>query len=231
MINSTRLQLAAFAAACALTSLQARAQVGPIEPIIVASSKPSQTLANIPEMSEDYVVPVEVTVAPDGSVKAVVVSTPSGNESADNTAIKFMMEQKFLPALDVNAQPVEARALGSVEVRSKTRNKQLKANMKRPNTTNEVARVRKLTCKDFLWEIARLRNEGASTDLPHETMPWVSLRVYLLDKKMPKDAEPRYLERWPQALREAEAACKATPDKLYLTDTLVQILDSLAPNR
>jgi len=213
-----------------LYAVPACAQLGPIEPIIVSSSKPSETLANIPDMTEDYLIPVEVWVAPDGSVKDVVVSASSGNEAADRTAISFMKEKQFLPALDAKLRPIEARVLGSVEVRSKTRIKQLKANMKPPNISNEVERIRKLTCKDFLWEIARLRNEGASPNVSREIMPWLSLRVYMLDKKLPKDAEPKYLERWPRALNEAEDSCKATPDKLYLTGVLVQIVDSLAPS-
>jgi len=206
------------------------AQVGPIEPIILTSTRPSETLANIPELGGDFIIPVEVTVAADGSVTNVVVTTSSGNEAADVTAIKFMKEKKFLPALDDHAQPVEGKALGSVEVKSKTRMKQLQASMKPPNIPNEIERVRKLRCKDFLWEIDRLRQQGASTDLSHEIMPWVSLRVYMLDKKLPKDAEAAYLERWPKALAEAEATCKSTPDRLYLNDTLVLILESLAPN-
>ena len=169
-----------------------------------------------------------MTVAADGSVTNVVVTTSSGNEAADVTAIKFMKEKRFLPALDSHAQPVEGKALGSVEVNSKTRMKQLKARMKPPDIPNEIER--KLRCRDFLWEIDRLRQQGASTDLSREIMPWVSLRVYMLDKKLPKDAEAAYLERWPKALAEAEATCKATPDRLYLNDTLVLILESLAPN-
>jgi TonB family protein len=218
------------AAVLAFASAVASAQVGPIEPIILTSAKPSETLANIPELGGDFIIPVEVTVAPDGSVVNVVVTTSSGNEAADQTAIKFMKEKNFLPALDANAQPVEGKARGSVEVKSKTRMKQLKASMKPPNIPNEIERVRKLKCRDFLWEIDRLRRQGASTDLSREIMPWVSLRVYMLDKKLPKDAEAAYLERWPRALAEAEAACKSTPGRLYLDDTLVLILDSLAPN-
>jgi len=218
------------AALCVFLTDFACAQVGPIEPIILTSAKPSETLANIPELGGDYIIPVEVTVAPDGSVANVMVTTSSGNAAADETAVKFMQEKKFLPALDVHAQPVQGKAQGSVEVNSKTRMKQLKANMKPPNIPNEIERVRKLRCRDFLWEIDRLRSQGASTDLSREIMPWVSLRVYMLDKKLPRDAEAAYLERWPKALAEAETTCKSTPDRLYLSDTLVLILESLAPN-
>ena len=217
-------------ALCVFLTEFARAQVGPIEPIILTSAKPSETLANIPELGGDFSIPVEVTVAPDGSVTGVVVTTSSGNAAADGTAIKFMREKTFLPALDAHAQPIEGKVQGNVEVKTSTRMKQLKASMKPPNIPNEIERVRKLRCRDFLWEIERLRKQGASTDLSREIMPWVSLRVYMLDKKLPKDAEAAYLERWPKALGEAEATCRSTPGRLYLNDTLVLILDSLAPN-
>jgi TonB family protein len=205
---------------------QAYAQVGPIDPVIITSKKPSKTLADIPNMREDFVVPVEVTVAADGSVQDVRVIT-SGDAVADETAIKFMKEKRFLPAIDAHGQAVEAKVLGNVEVKSKTRNKELKANMKAPNSQNEVARVRQLTCKDFLWEVDRLRGAGASPDVSREIMPWVSLRVYMADKKIAPDAEPKYLQTWPHALGEAQKACKAAPDKLYL-DVLAPVLDAEA---
>ena len=211
--------------------LAAPAQVGPIEPIIVTGGKPSETLANIPELGGDFSVFVEVTVAADGSVKEATVTRSSDNEQADAVAISFIKEKKFLPALDADARPVEAKAWGRVDVMTKTRMKQIKASMKPPDIPNEIERVRKLTCKDFNWEMERLRNEGGSTDLTREIMPWVSLRVYMLDKKLPKGVEDKYLEKWPQALSEAEAMCKTTPARLYYKDTLVLILESLPPNR
>ena len=218
------------AALLLLLPLTGMAQLGPIEPIIVTGGKPSETLVNIPELGGDFTVFVEVTVGTDGSVKDATVTRSSDNGQADAVAISFIKEKKFLPALDANAQPVEAKAWGRVDVMTKTRMKQLKAFMKPPDIPSEIERVRKLTCRDFNWEIDRLRNQGGSTDLGHEIMPWVSLRVYMLDKKLPKGVEDKYLEKWPQALAEAETMCQSTPGKLYLKDTLVLILDSLAPN-
>lgn len=224
-MKSIRCLLIALVCLIALQATPTFAQLGPIEPVIVTSNKPSKALADIPNMREDYVIPVEVTVAADGSVKDVVVSPSSGDAAADATAIKFMKEKRFLPAIDAGGQPVEATALGSVEVNSKTRHKVLKANMKPPNSQSEVTRVRQLTCKDFLWEIDRLRGAGGSTDLSREIMPWVSLRVYMSDKAIPPDAEPTYLTKWPKSLGEAERACKASPAKLYL-DVLAPVLDA-----
>lgn len=204
------------------------AQLGPIEPIITSSTKPSAAIANIPNLSEDYVIPVEVTVGADGAVQNVVVSTPSGNEDADKTAVRFMMEKKFLPAVDAAGNPVEGTAQGTVEVRSKTINKVLKANMKPGNTSTEVARVRKLSCKDFTWEIARLRDGAKSQALHAEVMPWVSLRLYVMDKKVPKDVEEKLMDKWPGALADAEQQCKAAPQKNFLSDVLMPLLDAAA---
>ena len=208
----------------------ARAQVGPIEPIIIPAAKPSATLAALPDIGADYLIPVEITVAADGAVKDVIVSTPSGNAAADRAAISFMKEQHFLPALDDHVRPVQAKVLGAVEVKASSSTRQLKASLKPPNIPTEIERVRKMSCKDFVWEIDRLRNQGASPDLTREIMPWLSLRVYMLDKHLPKDAEPAYLRRWPQALAEAEAMCRSAPGKSYYQDTLVLIIESLPPN-
>jgi TonB family protein len=219
--------LAAFAYGACFQSSPTLAQVGPIEPIIVTGGKPSKALADIPDLKDDYVVAVQVTVAADGSVSDVVVSPSSGDAGADAIAIRFMKEKKFLPALDANGQPAEAKAMGSVEVHSKSINKQLKANMKPPNSQNEVARVRKLSCKDFTWEVNRLRTDGASTDVSREIMPWVSLRVYMMDNGIPSEREPAYLEKWPKALKDAEKACDAAPEKPYFTGVLTPLLNAV----
>lgn len=223
-----RPRLAAFAVLSLSAVTPALAQLGPIEPIITSSSKPSAALASIPNLSEDYVIPVEVIVGADGTVRNVVVSTSSGNEDADKTAVRFMMEKKFLPALDAGGNPVEGKAQGTVEVRSKTINKVLKANMKPGNTSNEVARVRKLSCKDFSWEIARLRDDAKSQTLHAEVMPWVSFRLYVVDKKVSKDVEDKLLGQWPNALVDAEKQCKAAPEKNFLSDVLLPLLDAAA---
>jgi TonB family protein len=195
----------------------ATAQRGPIEPIILAAGKPSATLASLPDLGADYVIPVEVHVAADGTVTSVTVSPPSGNADADQVAVSFMKEKTFLPAIDLHARPVPGVARGSVEIKAATRMKQLKANMKPPNIDNEVARVRKLTCRDFLWEIDRLRTAGASAtgDVSREVMPRVSLRLSLLEHHLPAAAELDYIDRWPQTLIKVESACRKTPDHPY----------------
>jgi TonB family protein len=210
---------------CGFAVAPALAQMGPIEPIIITGSKPGKALADIPDLKDDLMVSVQVTVAPDGTVSSVVVSPSSGNEAADVTAIRFMKEKKFLPALDANAQPVEAKVMGTVELQSKTINKQLKANMKAPNSQTEVARVRKLTCKDFTWEVSRLHTEGDIVDVSREFMPWVSLRVYMLDNGIASDREAAYLEKWPKVIKEAEKACAAAPEKSFLTGVLTPLLN------
>ncbi len=209
-----------------LACAQAHAQVGPIEPIIVSNSKPGQALANIPDTKQDYLVPFEATVSADGAVTDVTLTTPTGDEKVDASIVRFVSEKIFLPALDAAAQPVEARVQGTVDFKSKSINKQLKINMKPPNTQNEVARVRKLTCKDFTWEIGRLRQQGGSTDLAREIMPWVSLRVYLVDRKIPLENESTIMPKWPAALATAETDCKTAPEKNYLKDVLTPLLDT-----
>lgn len=212
-------------AAALLAGGHACAQLGPIEPIIIASTKSSEALADIPDTKNDYVVPFEATVAADGTVSDVVVTTPSGEAAVDATVVRFVKEKLFLPALDVAGNPMAGKVTGTVDFKSSTINKQLKANVKPPNTQNEVARVRKLTCKDFTWEIDRLRGDGKSTDLGREIMPWVSLRVYMLDRKIPVENEGKLMPKWPRVLDDAIKGCKAAPEKAYLADVLTPLLD------
>ncbi len=214
---------------CALVSClyasQLAAQVGPIQPVMLASKEKSKTLKDIPDFNGDFVVPVEVTVGADGIVTAAVVSTPSGNEQVDATAVSFMKEKKFLPGLDESGAPAEAKINGTVSIGTKGINKTLTANVKPPPSAIETARVRKLLCKDFLWETARLRNEAGSTDLSREIMPFVSARMYMIQKKLPKEAEAAFWEKWPAALEEAGNACNDAPATAYFEGVLVPTLD------
>jgi hypothetical protein len=204
----------------------AGAQVGPIEPILIANAKPSEALAKIPDTSQDYLVRFEAVIGADGIVKEVVITTPTGNEKVDASVVRFLEEKRFLPALDASAQPVEARVPGTVEFRSKSMSKLLKLNLAPPDTRKEVARVRKLACKDFAWEADRLRREGGVEDLSRAIMPWVSLRVYLVDRKLPVESESTLMPKWPAALAQAEQACRAAPAKMYLDGVLAPLLDA-----
>jgi hypothetical protein len=212
-------------AIASMMSAPADAQLGPIEPIIIANAKPGQALANIPDTKQDYVVPFEATIAADGSVKEVTITTPTGDEKVNQNVVRFVMEKRFLPAVDAAGLPAEAKLTGTVDFRSKSINKQLKISIKPPNTRKEVARVRKLTCKDFLWELDRLRGEGASADVSREIMPWVSLRIAMLDKKIPAEREPAILPKWPGVLADAEKVCRAAPAKLYINEVLIPLLE------
>ena len=226
MTSTTRFRPAVFAVASLAFAGSAFAQLGPIEPTIIPSLDTSRALTDMPDLADDYVVPVEVTVAADGHVKEVVVSTSSGEPAADETARAFILEKTFLPGLDASGHPVESKAIGSVEVHSKTDDKELRANMKLVNVPAQVARVRKLKCRDFTWEVARLRTDGRSPDVSQEAMPWVSLRIYMLDRKVPKEMESPLIDKWPRVFGEAEASCQAHPDKNYLTDVLAPLLGS-----
>jgi hypothetical protein len=75
--------------------------------------------------------------------------------------------------------------------------------------------------------VGRLRTEGASTDVSREIMPWVSLRVYMMDSGIPSEREAAYLERWPKALKDAEKGCEAAPDKPYLAGVLTPLLNAI----
>jgi len=204
------------------------AQVGPIEPVIVTSSKPSKTLADIPSCAR-------TTSFRSSHGRRRWHGEGRGCQPVERQRRSRRHRNQFHEGKEIPAGPRCAGAAGgsaragSVEVQSKTRNKQLKANMKAPNTQNEVARVRKLTCKDFLWEINRLRGEGASPTEPRDHAVGVLARLHARQEH-PEGRGAEVSAEMPKALAEAEQSCKATPDKFYLKDVLMMTLDSLAPN-
>src|SRR3954467_2969328 len=81
-----------------LAATPALAQMGPIQPVLVTDGK-IEYPHDRPDIG-DYSVPVDVSVAANGSVTRVVVSQSTGNGQADQLAADFMRQRKFLPAID-----------------------------------------------------------------------------------------------------------------------------------
>ena len=71
------------------------AQMGPIQPVLVTDGKVEYP-HDRPDIG-DFSIPVDVHVAANGDVTRVVVSQTSGNVQADQLAVDFMRQRKFLP--------------------------------------------------------------------------------------------------------------------------------------
>jgi TonB family protein len=207
----------------------AAAQVGPIQPVLITAGK-LEVAHNRPDF-DDYSVPVDVYVAADGSVNNVVVSQSTGNLDADSAAATLMRDKKFLPGVDAHGKPMESIARVTVNMYKRGTKKVVRVTVKPPPITAETLRVRKLMCADFLWEVQRIQDEAGIRDTSLEVMPYVSARMYMTQKAVPSDAEEKFWDLWPNALRKVIAACEKNETKLFFTDVLVPLLDGVIPTQ
>ena len=214
--------------ACLLAG-PAFAQVGPIQPVLVLVDGKSETAHSRPDLPESYAIPVDVYVAPDGSVSNVVVTESSRNELADQLAAGVMRERKFLPALDAKGSAVAGTVRVTVSMFKRGSRKVVKIIVKPPALNAETDRVKKMMCADFIWKVERLKKEADVDDASYEVMPYTSARMYMSQKNVGSDAEDKFWDGWPRALRKVVDRCEKDQLKLFYTEVLVPTLDGVMP--
>jgi hypothetical protein len=209
----------------------ALAQIGPIQPVLVLDGGKVEQGHARPDLPDDYSVPIDVYVAPDGSVSNVVVSDSTGNLDADGIAAAYMRDQKFLPGLDMKGNPVASTVRVTVNMYRRGTRKVVRVTLKPPPIAHETDRVRKLMCADFLWELQRMREGAGIRDASLEVMPYVSARMYMTSKQVSEEVEARFWDSWPKALEKIVDRCEKDELKLYYSEVLVPTLDGAMPGR
>ena len=118
-----------------------------------------------------------------------------------------------------------------VELRSSTGNepKPVAANADPQLTDKEKARIRKMTCKDFIWEWDLIR-EAAGDGVFTEFMPRIAVSMYAAARTEAGD----YVDAkvWPaskKALKKAVDACRDAPTQLFWQDTFKPLMDEAVP--
>jgi hypothetical protein len=207
------------------------AQIGPIQPVLVLEDGKAERAHSRPELPDDYSVPIDVFVAPDGTVSNVVVSDSTGNLDADRIAATFMREQKFLPGLDMKGNPVTSTVRVTVNLFKRGTRKVVKVTLKPPPIAGETARVRKLMCADFLWEMQRIRDGANIRDASYEVMPYVSARAYMTSKHVSDEVEAKFWDMWPDALEKIVNRCEKNELSLFYSEVLVPTLDGVLPTK
>jgi hypothetical protein len=213
-----------------LTAAPAFAQVGPIQPVLITDGK-IEAAHNRPDFAEDYSVPVDVHVSAAGAVTAAVVSQTTNNASADGVAAAYMRDRKFLPGLDVKGQPVASVVKVTVNMYKRANKKVVRVTIKPPPMAVESARVRKMMCADFIFEINRLVDEAGIRDASLEVLPYMSAHMYMTQKDVPSEVQEKFWDQWPSTLRKIVDRCEKDQLKLYYTEVLVPALDGALPTR
>jgi len=228
-INLRRV-LALFSYVACLAAAPAIAQVGPIQPVLVTEGKPEAS-HNRPDLDDDYSVPVDVRVGPDGVVTSAVVSETTKNTVADGLAAAYMRDKKFLPGLDVKGQPVASMVKVTVNMYKRGKKNVVRVTLKPPPMAAESERVKKMMCADFIFEVNRLIDEAGIRDASLEVLPYMSAHMYMTQKDVPSEVQEKFWDQWPGMLRKIVDRCEKDQLKFYYTEVLVPALDGVLPSR
>jgi len=228
-INLRRV-LALFGYVACLVAAPAFSQVGPIQPVLITDGKVEASHSR-PNLAEDYSVPVDVQVGADGSVTAAVVSQTTNNSTADGLAAAYMRDKQFLPGLDVKGRPVASTVKVTVNMYKRGTRKVVRVTLKPPPMAQESARVRKMMCADFIFEINRLIKDAGIRDASLEVLPYMSAHMYMVQKDVPGEVQEKFWDQWPGTLRKVVDRCEKDQLKLYYTEVLVPALDGALPTR
>jgi hypothetical protein len=228
-INLRRV-LALFSYVACLAAAPALAQVGPIQPVLVTEGK-AEAAHNRPDLDEDYSVPVDVRVGPDGVVTSAVVSDSTKNTVADGLAAAYMRDRKFLPGLDMKGQPVASMVKVTVNMYLRGKKKVVRVTLKPPPMAVESERVKKMMCADFIFEVNRLVEEAGIRDTSLEVLPYMSAHMYMAQKDVPSELQEKFWDQWPSTLRKIVDRCEKDQLKFFYTEVLVPALDGMLPTR
>ena len=230
IINFRRL-FALFGYVACLAAAPAIAQVGPIQPVLITDGK-IEVAHNRPDLPEDnYSVPVDIRVGREGAVTGATVGESSGNPIVDGLAVAHMKTREFLPGLDAKGQPVASTVKVTVNMYKRGTKKVLRVTLKPPPMAAENARVHKMMCADFLFEIDRLTEKAGIRDASLEVLPYMSAHMYMTQKNVPSEVQEKFWDQWPSTLRKVVNACEKDQLKLYYTEVLVPALDGALPTR
>jgi hypothetical protein len=227
--NILRLPLALFAYVAFCAAGPAFAQVGPIQPVMVMLGSSPESGHNRPDLGDDYSVPIDVYVAADGAITNVVVSDSTGNVQADGVAAAYIRERRFLPGLDAKGQPVASMVKVTVNMYKRGARKVVRVTLKPPPMANESARVKKLMCADFVFEMNRLSEEAKIHDTSLEVLPYMSAHMYMTQKNVPSEVQEKFWDRWPRMLDKIIDRCEKNQLQMFYAEVLVPALDGAIP--
>ena len=221
--------IALFGYVAFLAAGPAVAQVGPIQPVLVMIGSTPEIAHNRPDLGDDFSVPIDVYVGADGFVTNAVVSDSTGSVQADGIAAAYIRERRFLPGLDVKGNPVASTVKVTVNMYKRGGKKVVRVTLKPPPLVNESARVKKLMCADFVFEMNRLDHDAKIRDASLEVLPYISAHMYMTQKNVSSDVQEKFWDEWPKMLNKIVDRCEKNELQLFYTEVLVPTLDGAIP--
>jgi TonB family protein len=216
------------------------AQTGPLKPRMVMAAMPTP----IPKPTTDVSmrVPLNLEVAADGRVSKVTLLGSSGNAQFDEKVRKYYSRFRFIPALDDNGTPqpgvFEFAYKYSINEKDDPPLPPMRApadpnsatvstsGVSTPKVFDEVDRIKRMRCKDFLWEYDLMKDIAGAKPVYNEQMLRTSLAMFIVHKSVKSGELNTINMAFSESVRDTANQCRKQPDARYFLDALVPALES-----
>jgi hypothetical protein len=203
------------------------AQTGPSDPQVIAGAPTAKITVGSRKLAGQVV--ATVRVGADGRVGDVLVTENTAEASFEPMLVKVLQSARFRPAIDAAGKAVESSIEMKVELRTSTgvEPKPVAAKPDPQLTDKEKARIRKMACKDFLWEWDILRDHAGDA-VYTEFMPRIAVSMYAQARSEAGDVVDAKV--WPaskKGLKETVDRCRDNPDQLFWQDAFKPVMDEV----
>jgi hypothetical protein len=205
------------------------AQTGPSEPQVIAAAPTAKINIGNRKLAGHLV--GTVRVGDDGKVRDVLVTENTTEPSFEPQLVKVLQSARFRPAIDATGNLIEASIEMKVELRASTAGepKPVQAKPDPQLTDKEKARIRKMACKDFIWEWDVLREE-ADDSVVTEFMPRIATIMYAAARTEAGDyVDAKVWKASAKGLREAVDQCRDQPQAPFFDGIFKSVMDEAVP--
>lgn len=210
-------------------SAAAFAQTGPSEPQVISAASTAKISIGNRKLVGHFM--ATVRVGADGRVQDVLVTENTADAAFEPQIVKVLQSARFRPAIDASGKPVEGSIEMNVELRSSTGTepKPVAAKPDPELTDKEKARIRKMACKDFVWEWDLIR-EAANGSVVTEFMPRITVTMYAAVRAQAGEyVDARIWRASTKGLKNAVEQCRETPDAPFFDGVFRTVMDEAVP--
>jgi hypothetical protein len=202
------------------------AQTGPSDPQVIAGASTAKINVGSRKLAGQLVATVHVGA--DGKAGEVLVTENTTESAFEPMLVKVLQSAKFRPAIDASGKPVD----GSIEMKVELRNstgaepKPVAAKPDPQLADKEKARIRKMTCKDFLWEWEILR-DAAGDGVYTEFMPRITVSMFAQARSEAGDVVDAKV--WPaskKVLKQSVEQCRDSPQAPFYEGVFKSAMDA-----
>jgi TonB family protein len=210
------------------------AQTGPLEPrmVYVAMPTPLPSSKNV----DVQAVSLELSVGSDGVVQTVSALNSSGDPRFDEKLRKYYSKVRMIPALTEQGVPIESRyrfvfrqagatPLSQASYVPGGTPTQVSASApSKDRLFDEVGRINRMRCKDFLWEYDLMKDIAGAKAVYDERILRTAQAMFVVQDKVAGDALQELRIRFSESVRAAVDDCRKRPDEKFFEGVLTPVL-------